>query len=574
MRDYLAVRYFLVFLAVASATASLAECVAPRVQGTFLAYTIQPKLAGDALLLEVDLRFRLANQKTTKLSLPSQWNGEQQLYKAIRNLTVLTPSATLQATESASSRSITFPVGQVVHLTYEVVQDWQPGSAGAPYFRVILNSSFFQVTGRNFLVYPLLPEHQVLPVFVEWKNVPSTWNVADSLGGGQLCQSETTELLNLTNGLYVGGDFRVHEAVAEGQPVSILVRGKWNFSDNSFVSLATTILRQERTFWRDIKNPYYLISLSPSEGTSGSYAGTALENSFAMLMAPGASLDFEMKFVLAHEIFHAWNPAKLGEVDGSNPPYWFTEGFTDYYARLSLLRSGSITLDEYVNAINEAYRSYMTSPVLRADAGVVRARFYSDADVQRLPYQRGSLLALRWNEAMRLKRKNAKSLDDVMLGLRLDATRSEQILDDAALVARLAAYIGPEARDDVQKYLNQGEVIPLNGGELGPCAGIADMAAFSYDPGLDLESTLGFRTVTGVKPDSEAYRAGLRDGQHVLAHNEIAPGDASRMVILVVRAADQEKRISYYPRGQAFHISQFQLDATRLSSPQCEDWFR
>jgi predicted metalloprotease with PDZ domain len=141
------------------------------------------------------------------------------------------------------------------------------------------------------------------------------------------------------------------------------------------VNLATTILRQERTFWGDIKNPYYVISLIPSQDASGSYAGTAMENSFAMLMAPDSSLDFGMKFVLAHEMFHAWNPAKLGEVDGSNPPYWFTEGFTDYYARLSLLRSGSITIDEYVNAINETYRSYMTSPVLHADAGVVRADF-------------------------------------------------------------------------------------------------------------------------------------------------------------------------------------------------------
>jgi predicted metalloprotease with PDZ domain len=161
-----------------------------------------------------------------------------------------------------------------------------------------------------------------------------------------------------------------------------------------------------------------------------------------------------------------------------------------------------------------------------------------------------------------------------MLGLRLEAKRSKQTLGDASLVGRFTAYTGPVAGADVQKYLNQGEVIPLNGRELGPCAEIADVTVFPYDPGLDLESTLGFRIVTGVKPDGEAYRAGLRDGQQVLEHNEIAPGDTSRTVILVVRAGDQEKRISYYPRGQAFHVSQFQLDATRLSSPECKDWFR
>jgi len=56
--------------------------------------------------------------------------------------------------------------------------------------------------------------------------------------------------------------------------------GKWDFKDEEFTELAAKVLGEERAFWNDYSAPHYLISLLPAKKHPGSYAGTALENSF------------------------------------------------------------------------------------------------------------------------------------------------------------------------------------------------------------------------------------------------------------------------------------------------------
>ncbi|MCJ7617326.1 MAG: hypothetical protein MUO43_12405 [Desulfobacterales bacterium] len=67
----------------------------------------------------------------------------------------------------------------------------------------------------------------------------------------------------------------------------------------------------------------------------------------------------DLKYLFAHELFHTWNTGKLGV--RQNPEqliYWFSEGFTGYYARLLLLRAGLITIEEYVSDYNDKLIRY------------------------------------------------------------------------------------------------------------------------------------------------------------------------------------------------------------------------
>ncbi|MEO1451413.1 MAG: hypothetical protein AAFV07_17915, partial [Bacteroidota bacterium] len=62
----------------------------------------------------------------------------------------------------------------------------------------------------------------------------------------------------------------------------------------------------------------------------------------------------------AHEVFHAWNvkrirPARLWPYDYSQPQHsslhWFTEGVTDYYSFLTLVRAGIWTEEQFLNRL-------------------------------------------------------------------------------------------------------------------------------------------------------------------------------------------------------------------------------
>jgi predicted metalloprotease with PDZ domain len=561
-RRVLALSLLLLFCTLCAAE----NCAAPPQSGPFLAYSIEPDLAGGKLTLRVEVSFRLKSTRNADLQLPTDWEGNGALNKSIHDVEVLSSHTTLSEVADPAKRHLTFPSGQVVHLRYQVASDREGPLSSENYFRPLLQKTYFQVAGRNFLVYPSLPEHEVLPLSFEWRNFPAGWVVASSLNGGQFCQQETAPLLRASNGLFVGGDFRIHEVLVSGKPVHVAIRGTWGFSDDAFVELASKVLNAERGFWRD-SAPYYLISLLSSDDTQGSYAGAALENSFTMFMSGGAALDFDMKLVLAHEMFHSWNPARLGELPESNPPYWFVEGFTDYYARLLLVRAGLITSGEYIHELNAFYYRYRTSAVIQANDESVQRHFYSDQDFQQLAYQRGGLLAQMWDLRIR-RRNNGKSLDDAMIDLRDHASTREQILTEPFLTNHFSQFAGIEIREELRDYIDQGAIIPLPPTTaLGPCVALREDVMYGYDPGVDMEALANSRVVSAVRSGSAAEKAGIRNGQIVLERSEIRSGDPNSAISLTVRDATGEKAVTYFPRGPAIHVAQYQMDVNKGAAP-------
>jgi predicted metalloprotease with PDZ domain len=439
---------------------AVADCETLPASGRFLAYTISPIITDDTLSLEVTVSFRLPGVKKTSLILPSEWQGQRDLYKAIQSLETLSPRTLMQEGEAPWSKTVTFPLGQIVRLRYRVKKDWEGKIDASSYFRVMLDRSYFQVSGRNFLVYPDLPDDEALPMSLEWKDLPPEWTALDSFAGIALCQSQTTRIIKLSNGLFSGGKVRTTKLTVHGEPVYFVTRGSWEFSDPEFAGIAQKILAAEREFWGDTSIPNYLITLLPSDDTPGNYGGTAAEDSFALFMSNRTVLDFDAKFLLAHEIFHSWNAAKLGEIR-EETPYWFTEGFTDYYARAILLRAGLISDEEYSRNVNSLYQEYRLSRVLHLTGKLARERFLVDYDIQRLAYLRGDFLALRWDQLIRQRSGGKQSLDTAMRDLFQEAKRKELVLTGDFLAGYFRSYLGADGGQDVQKYIEQGETIPL-----------------------------------------------------------------------------------------------------------------
>jgi hypothetical protein len=74
-----------------------------------------------------------------------------------------------------------------------------------------------------------------------------------------------------------------------------------------------------------------------------------------------------------------------------------------------------------------------------------------------------------------------------------------------------------------------------------------------------------------VKPDSEAYKSGLRDGQHLLGWS-IYNGDPSKQVKLTIKTDAGKQVLTYFPQSAArTPVQQFVLDANEyaLKSGAC-----
>lgn len=112
--------------------------------------------------------------------------------------------------------------------------------------------------------------------------------------------------------------------------------------------------------------------------------------------------------------------------------------------------------------MSSLYQEYRLSRVLHITGKQARERVLADYDVQRLAYLRGDFLALRWDQLIRKKSGAKQSLDTAMLDLSLEAKRKELVLTDDFLAKYFGSYPGTDSAQDMQKYIEDGETIPLS----------------------------------------------------------------------------------------------------------------
>ena len=122
-----------------------------------------------------------------------------------------------------------------------------------------------------------------------------------------------------------------------------------------------------------------------------------------------------------------------------------------------------------------------------------------------------------------------------------------------------AGYLTPNDRRLLRQYIEDGSTIPVPEFALAPCVRIRTESAFQFELGFEEESVRTTYVVSGVKPDSEAFKAGVREGQKI-TRVSVSWNDTSKPVRLTVRSSDGDHSLEYYPRGPSREIQQYYLD--------------
>jgi predicted metalloprotease with PDZ domain len=93
----------------------------------------------------------------------------------------------------------------------------------------------------------------------------------------------------------------------------------------------------------------------------------------------------------------------------------------------------------------------------------------------------------------------------------------------------------------------------------GTCA-IAEVNNYHpWDMGFEAAKSFKTRVISGVKPDSNAHRAGLRDGQKWVSGGYVH-GDPNRLTKLTVIEGDKQKVVQFYPAStEAIRLPQYKL---------------
>lgn len=267
---------------------------------------------------------------------------------------------------------------------------------------------------------------------------------ACSFGAGPRVVVEAT-LDAVCHSVFVGGAVRLHRRTAGAGELLFALAGEQAFRDEELVALATRIVGDERGFFGDAGDPLFVITLVPDLRAAGrsSLGGTGLTRSFALFMSAGFTLapgsdDFaRVALLLAHEHFHHWNGGIVRSDEREGLCYWFSEGFTDFYARRLLVRGGLIGVEQWLREWNGCLEAWWRNPARTAPAERIAREFWSDAGVSALPYQRGAVVAALLEREIVAQSGGARSLDDFMRDV-VAAARAGERCDTEALLERAA----------------------------------------------------------------------------------------------------------------------------------------
>jgi predicted metalloprotease with PDZ domain len=136
--------------------------------------------------------------------------------------------------------------------------------------------------------------------------------------------------------------------------------------------------------------------------------------------------------LVSHEYFHAWNvkrlrPVELGPFDYDNEVYttglWVSEGFTDYYGDVLLLRAGLATREQFLEELSRQIAQLQDTPgrlehplgQSSYDAWVKAYRPDENSPNTTISYYtKGAVVAFLLDARIRATTGGARSLDDVM----------------------------------------------------------------------------------------------------------------------------------------------------------------
>ncbi|QKR99605.1 peptidase M61 [Sphingomonas sp. CL5.1] len=303
-------------------------------------------------------------------------------------------------------------------------------------------------------------------------------------------------------------------------------------------------------FFGDTDEPAYRVFIRYNPMNAG--GGAAFPHSFLMTWGAGVNGD-NWKPILGHEMTHTWTAIDIG--DGK----WYSEGIAVYYQAQLAWRAGLMSTDDYLADLNMTASRYYTDALRSTPEDQVVAHFWEDTRIRVLPYDRGALYFAALNGMVRRASGGRRSIDELIFAMNRRAAAGDRLTEDDWL-ALIGKEAGPEALALHKAMLAGGLVLPRSD-DFGPCFHRVEKPIRRFDLGFDNGSLLGDdKIVRGLKPGSEAEKAGLRNGDHIAygVALDSVQAEVHHQLALTVTRDGKSFPLTYLPRGEAVPAYQWE----------------
>jgi predicted metalloprotease with PDZ domain len=270
------------------------------------------------------------------------------------------------------------------------------------------------------------------------------------------------------------------------------------------------------------------------DSTFAGASGLEHQNSHVDILSPPfVGSDFQPS-LYAHEVFHAWNVKRLRPselwpyvYDRARPTtlLWVSEGITDYYADIALVRGGVLNDSGFFATTAGKINEVASAPPTALEDASLSTWVHPSDGTGYIYYPKGSLVGFILDIMIRDASDNASSLDAVMKALyqgTFAVGRGFTAADFWREASKAAK--GKSFADVNAKYIDGRE--PFAWDQILPLAGLKAVQARVPRLGVYTQGDATGVVITQVDPTGAAASAGVQAGDVLLSVGDIPVEDA------------------------------------------------
>lgn len=461
MRNMKTIHWFLGFLIVAglcsttfAKTRSAAD-IQPAPEATYRV-TIKESTP-NFVFVEAQMRVVEGHMFMNPFGADDQPNGWATFVEGLEIKDATGASLTSTAEQNASWR-IAGNYSGVIKLSYKVnlsfaYQNWSAGNEQAGRYQ---DKSLFLVARPLFIVSDVDGKKQII------FDLPSGWKVASPWlqSAKDRFEFEATNQTDLLSNTMVLGEFAEHRFRRGAVDFTLALPGKMGAASNMIVpTLDKVFTAYTQLFDKTPKSRFLMTFFYDVQDDGEAYSRSAAFTSRDKVTQNGLIIWGNF---LAHEFFHFWNGQQMrGEPRETRE--WFNEGFTEYFANLTLVREGLIDEELFLKKIERHIALYMYFKAGLPFQGTSIKQSGTRKGFNRPGvYNGGWAIAFSLDQLIREKTQGRKMIDDLFrrmydkFGVTGKPYRYEDIVETASEVA------GADMSDFFKKFVEGVDTLPIS----------------------------------------------------------------------------------------------------------------
>jgi predicted metalloprotease with PDZ domain len=515
----------------AAAPAAAAARVSAPITGVSYTLTMN-RMTGARHVLDVTMSFTSVGATPVLLSLPAWTPGAYEISNFAKGVTSFTPTS---GGKPLVWDKIDYDTWQIrtggakpVEVRFTYISDSLDTA------KTWVQPDFALINGTTVFLYPEGRPAQ-FSAAVSIVTEPG-WKVATGMKRNATGTYGATNYHDLVDMPFFVGAFDVDSAEISGKWTRFATYPAGSISGatraEAWTQLKKVIPPQVAIFGSAPWDTYTVMQIVDS--TFAGASGLEHQNSHVDILSPPfVGSDFQPS-LYAHEVFHAWNVKRLRPselwpyvYDRARPTtlLWMSEGITDYYADIALVRGGVLNDSGFFATTAGKINEVASAPPTALEDASLSTWVHPSDGTGYIYYPKGSLVGFILDIMIRDASDNASSLDAVMKAL-YQGTYAVGRGFTAADFWREAskAAKGKSFADVNAKYIDGRE--PFAWDQILPLAGLKAVQARVPRLGVFTQGDATGVVITQVDPTGAAASAGVQAGDILLSVGDIPVEDA------------------------------------------------